>query len=350
MATINRTGKVVFHDASLAVWEEGITQAYDAGGWEGAQAWERWFKCEVFARIVQTLNRLGWQLTVGTHIFTSNNARYCRKGDLQADLILSGRHIQLSFFQDVNAPDRPDNGGRYQQDKERHMPYLLRMEMERTRRRIRDYLCNVFSGYAFDVPAPKRGSGATALECIAAHYASSWHFKGDASKYVIQGCNSRAADGGTVLHGQRVWLFDHKGRLASGTAYYNINNMWWVVTGRYDYTNMASFELYTALPEQPRLKRNAKLRRARLEKELQQAVDAMKFERAATLRDLLFKPGEPLYHVLNERHGLFHRTGFCGYTSDRSHAGKFTADEVRGWNDHGNRVIPVQSEPLREAA
>ena len=35
------------------------------------------------------------------------------------------------------------------------MPYLLRLEMERTRRRIRDYLCAVFSGYRFDPKDPE---------------------------------------------------------------------------------------------------------------------------------------------------------------------------------------------------
>ncbi|MGN6234958.1 UvrB/UvrC motif-containing protein [Dyella sp.] len=350
MTTIDRTGTVHFHDASLAVWEEGISDARSAGGWEGAQAWELQFKRDVFARIVQTLNRLGWQVTVGTHIFTGNNARYCRKGNLQADLTICGRHIELKFFQDVNAPDRPDHGGRYQLDKERHMPYLLRLEMERTRRRVRDYLCNVFSGYTFKAGEPQRGSGATAMECIAASYASSWHFKGDLSSYKIDPRNRQSADGLTINHGARVWFFDRKGRVASGTAYYNINNMWWVVTGRYDYTNLSNFELFCALPDHPRVKRNTGLRRKRLEKELQRATDAMKFERAAVLRDILFNPGEPLYYVWSERHQLFHSIGFRGYTRNQAHAGKFTADEVSGWHSADNRVIPVQVEREHVAA
>lgn len=50
----------------------------------------------------------------------------------------------------MNTPTRPDHGGRYESNLEACMPYVLRLEMERTRRRIRDYLCNVFSGYTFD--------------------------------------------------------------------------------------------------------------------------------------------------------------------------------------------------------
>lgn len=53
---IAREGKIVFHDAELRIWEEGIMAARHAGGWAGEQKWEREFKRDVFARIVQTLN------------------------------------------------------------------------------------------------------------------------------------------------------------------------------------------------------------------------------------------------------------------------------------------------------
>ena len=72
MAQINRTGQVSFGDASLSIWEEGISEARKAGGWEGAQAWERKFKRQVFARIVQTLNRLGWTLAIPQDYLTSS--------------------------------------------------------------------------------------------------------------------------------------------------------------------------------------------------------------------------------------------------------------------------------------
>ncbi|WP_017339212.1 hypothetical protein [Pseudomonas fluorescens] len=133
---IQREGRVTFGEARLAVWEEGIPREWDA-----KVIWERKFKREVFKRIIQTLNRIGWTVGEQTHIFTDNNARHCVKGNLQADLKICGRSIELEFFQSVNTPDRADHGGRYQSDKEKHMPYLVRLEMERTRSRIRDYLC-----------------------------------------------------------------------------------------------------------------------------------------------------------------------------------------------------------------
>jgi hypothetical protein len=365
---IERTGRIVFHDAALHVWEDGISDARDAGGYEGGKRWERQFKRDVFARIIQALNRLGWNCAMPTiderdvkqyggnvARWSAERKRFCMKGDLKADLSISGRCIEFKMFQSINTPTRPDHDGRYESDKEACMPYAIRLEMERTRRRIRDYLCNVFTGYEFDAEKHsiyRKPLEKTALERIHERYAESWHFKGDWPGYLEKNgsmdYNRKSADGAQLEHGQRVWFADRKGRIVEGTAYYNINNMWWVVMGRYDYTNEACFELYTKCPENPRIKRNAGLRRKRLERELAKAVERMDFERAAVLRDIAF-PGNPqLFNVWHDEHKLYHCAGFCGYTSDQSKAGKFTADEVKGWSAAPNRVIEFGA--AREAA
>lgn len=340
---IDRTGVIKFSDAGLDVWEDGISAARDAGGWNGAQAWERQFKHDVFKRIVQQLNRLGWTVGPQHYIREHNNARFCQKGDLKADLSICGRHIEFEMFQSINCPTRPDHEGRYEWNKEQCMPYLVRIEMERTRRRIRDYLCNVFTGYTFEPPKKGRNSGATAIEQIEERYRDSRNFKGkDWDTYKNRPGmthNVRSADGHTLEHGQRVWFIDRsKGRWIKGTALYNINNMWWVVYGKYSYTNEASFSLYVNAPENPRAKCNAELRRKRLEEELAKAIKAMNFERAAVLRDILY-PGNPeLFVVWHRGHKAYHCSNFRGYTSDIVQAGKFTADEVKGWNEGENEV------------
>lgn len=338
MAQIIRKGKVSFGDASLSVWEDPEGRVH--------REWERQFKKDVFLRIVQTLNRLGWTCVVPEDMIKSyslnfaRNHRYCTKGDLQADLDLSCRCIKFEMFQNVNAPDRSDHGGRYQSNKEFHMPYLMRLEMERTRRRIRNYLCGVFAGYEFNterLSIYRKPLVETAMERIQAHYAESHHFKGDLTKYEIQDYNRESADGEMLNHGQRVWFFDSSGRASTGIARYNINNMWWVITGKYDFTNLASFELFATPPENIRIKRNEKRRRQKLEFELAKAIKSMKFERAAILRDIIF-PKCDLFVVWNKESELYHRSGFCGYTSNVIDAGKFTAEEAKGWDKSPNEV------------
>lgn len=358
---IERAGSVRFHDASIYISEEGISEARAIGGYAGAKAWERQFKRDVFARIVQQLRRLGWTCTMpeidphsvkhygGTVArWSAESKRFCTKGDLKADLRISGRCIEFNMFQSINCPTRPDHEGRYEHNKEAAMPYLLRLEMERTRRRISVYLCNVFTGYEFEPPKIERGTGATALEIIEQRYRESWHFKGDLTKHTISDHNNRGADGGVIEHGARVWYADYFGRMLEGTAYYNINNMWWIVTGKYDFTNEADFHIYTKKPENLRIKRNASIRRKRLEAELQKAIAAMDFERAAILRDITFPKGQPLFSVWHSGHNLYHCSGFNGYTSDLSKAGKFTAEEVKGWDHAPNRIIPLEG--MKQAA
>lgn len=348
---IAREGSISFGDASLSVWEESIPAPIGAGGIKARDAWEKAFKREVFARIVQTMNRLGWTCTMpeidardikhyGGNVarWAAERKRLCIKGDLKADLEVCGRCIDLKMFQSVNTPTRPDHEGRYESDKEAVMPYVLRLEMERTRRRIRDYLLAVFTGYTFDPKsrsAYRRPLSRTALEKIADDYAESWHFKGDMAAYLKQNSytelpsyNCTSLDGDRIEHGQRVWFKDRDGRVCQGTAYYNINSMWWVVTGRYDARNVSTGEIWTRCPPNPRVKRNASQRRQRLERLLADAAKAMNFERAILLRDLLFPRGEQLYVIKSDQGNWWGPDG-RGYRKDIVDAGKYTADEAR---------------------
>lgn len=360
---IDRTGVMSFGDAELYIYEEGISAARAAGGFKAEQAWERKFKRDVFARIVQTLNRLGWTCVMpeidphavkhyGGDIarWSAERHRNCRKGDLKAMLEISGRCVKFEMFQNVNAPDRPDHDGRYQSNKEQHMPYLLRLEMERTRRRIRDYLCNVFSGYTFKESAPKMGiNGVTAMEHAARKRRESCHYVAELDRArILNGGQDKSADGHQLENGTPVYAIAHDGRVISGVAFYSLNGNWQIVTGRYDLRYVWHNQIYVQSPGNVRVKRNADRRRERLETELNKAVKAMKFERAALLRDILFPANQALFNVWNEEHQVYHRTGFRGYTADQSQAGKFTADEVRSWNSAPNRVIEIVAE--KEAA
>ena len=348
---INRAGNINFGDASLSIWEEGIRAA---GNYQAEKAWNRQFKREVFARVVQTLHRIGW--TVGPwdkadqYKVIALNHRTCSKGDLKGELDVSGRCIKFEMWQDVT-PSENSNGGCYDFSREARMPYLLRLEMERTRRRIRDYLLNVLTDYEFKPSEPKIGiNGATALEYAKHSQRSSCHYVERLGRASFNSPdNGFTRDGVAIEDGANVYAITSTGRVIYGAAYYSLNGRWMVVTGTHGIEWADHRELYAACPGDPRVKRNSDQRRRRLEGELAKAIKAMNFERATVLRDILF-PGKPaLFAIWNAQHSLYHRAGTRGYTSDLSAAGKFTADEVRGWDCAPNKVIQISGDEVAAA-
>lgn len=353
---IDRTGRVVFGDASIAAWEEPVRRG--ALEW---QDWERQFKRDVFKRMIQQLRRMGWSCEVPADMIERYGYRfaclhrYCRKGDLQGFLDLSGRVIKFQMWQDVHNVEN-SNGGRYDFNKESRMPYLLRLRMERTRRRLRRYLCNVFSGYEFrsrhdDGRHEKRGPGAlTALEWVDRASRTSGHYVEELGHARIGPGNDQSGDRGTIAQGDKVYALDYRARVVTGTAYYNLNNMWWVVTGKYDVINVSCHSIYLHSPGDLRRKRNDDLRRRRLERELQSAVKAMNFHRAETLKRILFPGGGPLYMIYHKEHHLYFRPGFRGYTNDTAQAGRYTEGEMGRYMRETDLTKPVLATRDIEAA
>lgn len=341
MARIKRVGRILFNDASLNIIEEPDHVNSE---------FELKFKKEVFLRIVQQLNRIGWICEIPEDAIMdygsrfAESMRYCSKGELHADLSVSGRCIELKMFQNVNAPDRPDHGGRHEFNKELLMPYLLKLEMERSRKTIRDYLCNVFDGYEFKISSRNLEIGVssgniTALESAAIHRRESGHYVADLDRARISNTNQgMSADGVALENGMRVYALTYSGRFVTGTAFYSLNSNWQVVTGKHELLYICHNQLWVNSPGNLRIKRNSIQRRKRLEAELSKSIKSMDFERSCVLRDIIYPKNAPLFVVFNNKHSLYHRPEFCGYTDNIIDAGKFTADEVKGWHKYPNKV------------
>lgn len=349
MGQINRKGVVVFTDAGITLREDGPKMGTS---YEDRKPWEKEFRDQVFKRVIQQMNRLGFNLKISEedkkhYQIIARDFREGKKGDLYCEVSLRTRMVEIKFWQSVNTPTRPDHNGKYESNKEEIMPYVIRLKMEHARRRLRSYFCGIFSEYEFETERSdgrqnKRGPGKlTAHEWVQGCYETSWHFKGDLSNYEISDYNRKSADGQKLEHGQRVWFYDRKGRCSTGIAMYNINNMWWVITGKYDVTNEACFGLYAQCPENPRAKNNTRLRRGRLENQLSTAIKKMDFERAALLKRLIFGD-QVLYHLISKSDGLYWRPNYSGYTNDSNDAGKYTDEEVEFYRNQENvKVVPI---------
>ena len=303
MAQIERSGKITKSQARLEIQEEGRPRDFREG-----EAWEHTYKNQVFKRVVWMLNQLGWKCTMpevepyakkayGKYAMEScRRKRFCQKGDLKADLEMSGRSIELKFFQSLNTPDRADHEGRYQKDLEDHMTYMMRLEMERTRNRIITYLCNVFTGYELGQEyRPTVGPrGITALEWKDRELRRSGHFVEALGHARIHSPRSETGrDGGKIVHGATVWFMDWRTkRVFRGTAFYDLNDSWYVISGKYAFNVVQIQDMYAAPPETLRV-RCERVRASRLKSEISAAVKAMNYERAAKLRDILYPDGVP---------------------------------------------------------
>lgn len=231
------------------------------------------------------------------------------------------------------------------------MPYVLRLEMERTRRRIRGYLCNVFTDYTMSTRRPsKRMPGETAIESISRRWAESERSTPDkweeAAREMAErdAYNSKSRDGIRLQHGQKVYTWDRKGRWLVGHAYSD-GGMWNVITGPYTYERKCSSEIIVTRPHDLRVKCNSEERRKRLERLLQEAIKTMDFKRAIVLKGILFPDG-PLYAIFSKQHNCYFDVMYCGYRNSISDAGKYTLDELRPYlgdkleTDH-LKAIPV---------
>ncbi|WP_164272415.1 UvrB/UvrC motif-containing protein [Stenotrophomonas sp. B1-1] len=299
----SRTGVVSFGDASLNVWEDpGMPLTF-------GNAWERQFKADVFARIVQQLNRMGWVCEIPTDLIEryginfARRDRYCRKGDLHAQLSVGGRHIELKIWQELHNVSNC-NGGRYDFDKEKRMPYLLRLQMEHTRRRLRDYLVNVFDGYTFRPPEITSPN-----PCPLAYFNQHWDGEyerkrgthrfdrgadGWPSDNALGSWSRKDADDAVLQHGDVRFLRDSQGRLRRGRVYGGINGMWMLVygPGHRDHAHKSAGEFFSFVPGMQRKAVPAYHANKRLQQELTLAINSQNFERAIVLRNLIAQRAE----------------------------------------------------------
>jgi hypothetical protein len=160
------------------------------------------------------------------------------KGDLLFKAHIYPAGFELEFYQEIVTKNR--NGGFYDFDKFEKMPYLIRCEFIITRKYVTHLLET--EGYINKTEPTFK----YAIDKVMNRIKSCWHYKEgkELPDYKLPSYNSRDRDDKQIYNGQVKYFRDYKGRLKRGTVYHNINNMWWVVLNKYDYTNVASFQLF----------------------------------------------------------------------------------------------------------
>lgn len=304
---------VRIHDASIGIWQDDPNDTS--------------FRSDIYAVLIRQMRDRGWSIKADPKIRSryrclNANHRKGARGTLGCEIQLTGRVVQVEFWSTTAAQDNR-HGRRYDFGRMARMSHLDGLRVELEFKRIARWL---------ETLAPIKLTRSsddhlTPMQQIEKRYAESWHTdKALGRPHWGQDYNRKSADGALLEHGQTVWFADRHGRIVRGTAFYNINSMWWVVAGG-ELRNQSCHELYTQAPANLRIKRNERRRRTRLEKELALAVQRMAFDRAAVLKRILFGV-EQTFMIWARDKQAYYRSQYSGYTVDRISAGKYTRAEA----------------------
>lgn len=323
-APARRRLEINLHDAHVGLWQDN---AHDPT-----------FKAEIFDGVLRHLRRRGFEITAVPriakhHRCISPNYRLAARGDLRAEIHVSGRVVEFEWWSEC-APSENANGPRYGFGRRKRMPYLdgLRFELE-----LR-HLLAWLSERADVTPREARrgdvqcghGRGqVSAAKYIQNLYDTDWHTDKQLGRPKAQDYERRSAegDGSLVEHGARVWFRGPKGRILTGIAHSVGSSRWVIATSTRTVSWANSFEIFTRCPPDLRRKRNERERRKRLEGELAKAITRMDFLRAETLRKILFG-AELTYGIWATDKKAYYRPDYSGYTNDRIAAGRYTWDEA----------------------
>jgi hypothetical protein len=305
--------EIRIHDSSIGIWQD---DARDAS-----------FRTEIYAALIRNMRARGWSVKRDQSIHAHHRCispfhRMAARGTLRCAIEITGRVVKIEFWS-TSSPQTNRNGRRYDFGKMALMRHLDRLRVELEFGRIIRWLetlapLKVSRSAEHDMPAMQR---------IQKRYAESWHKDRDLGRPNYSSDSQRTSkDASLLVHGQTVWLADRKGRIVRGTAYYNLNNMWWVIAGGVLF-NEGCHSLYVKPPADLRTKQNGRARRSRLEAELSIAVARMVFQRAEILKRILFG-NEQAFQIWARDHSAYYRSNYSGYTTDRINAGKYTRAEA----------------------
>lgn len=211
--------------------------------------------------------------------------------------------FEFKFFEDV-IRDNP-NGGRYHFDKMAKAPYLWRLSVELIHRKIAALLER--RGFKNVTTKPAQ----TALEAVEARRAGCMESHGDSFKRPPQSYNATDQDGVLLLGGETRYFRTPNGHLSRGVVWRGLNNCWDLVLNKTEWTNEATFRLFTFDPKK-HLRKESVEPLVNISQALQRAVQARNYLRAAAIQEAIsrmavfyeFRPGDrvqvdnPRYHGL----------------------------------------------------
>ncbi|MED1786508.1 hypothetical protein P4V47_03125 [Brevibacillus laterosporus] len=193
-----------------------------------------------YERLFEMMRSRGWKIQVDQDVlarYPGISADYFegKKDELRFKSHKYPTGFELEFYQEINTINR--NGGKYDSYKLSLMPYLIRCRFLVELSHIKKFLLS--EGYTDNSDPVFK----TAWEEVNHRIKSCWHYEEDkADKQPNYNATDKA--GKRLRDGEVKYFRDRKGRLQRGVVYHNINNMWWVILNRFEFSSKACFELF----------------------------------------------------------------------------------------------------------
>lgn len=286
-----------FHDSSVSVWgtkPDPKSTSFLGGDWKA------------YTAVRDLLKRQGYTIGVDpeTKARYKRIWRYHHAGQRKDVLFCSNIYpagFEFKFYEDVIRDNR--NGGKYHFDKMQKAPYLWRLSVELIHRKISALLEK--RGFRNGTSQPP----ATALEAVEKRQ-KGWM---ESHPYIFKepphSYNATDEDGALLLGGEVRCFRTRNGHLSRGIVWRGANNCWDLVLNRTEWTNEATFRLFTYDPKKHERKVSVDPL-VNISRALERAVQARNYLRAAAIQKAIdrmapihdFKPGDrvevenPRYH------------------------------------------------------
>jgi hypothetical protein len=207
------------------------------------------------------------------------------KGELRFVLHRYPRGFSFKFYQEVVTVNR--HGGRYDFDKFKKAPYLIRLSWINETNKMSAFLESLgienCTGKTYSLAEDK----------IKAHFVDSWHHPQKDMNFALKDLNGTTCEGTynntdrdkkTIYNGEVKYFRDYRGRLCRGIVYHNINNMWWVILNKFNYTNEADFSLFDPADDDFKIRR--KVRDKKPKEYIEKVESLSKLSNKELLREL----------------------------------------------------------------
>jgi len=243
---------------------------------------------EIRAAIIRHLRTRGWRVHLDPIIrrrYPIIHQSYHRgnKGLLEVKIEVSSWAIRIEFFQNIVRQNR--NGGEYDFEKRRRMPYLIGLAYQLERNRLADMLRERF-GILLQLEERRRGIHYIMARRLSIRQSHGWSFyRCEQPLYNIQGAHGRPIHTGEIVY----FRSRSTGRMLRGIAFHNINSMWWVLLPCGTVLNESVHALAPRWHFQKLHGRefSEDIRRSRISTLEKLAVSNRQYEHAARFRDAL---------------------------------------------------------------